>query len=131
MKPRCPRQVRACREALLIVCVLALAPPASAAGKLPKVTYTVPSAASDATAVTTWSGNSVTVNYEPGSSPVDAAKSQLFINGTKVPLSQAPVDMSMVGGAGVQFPIPGYHTGRPATQVQGRARHQGRAEHRV
>jgi polar amino acid transport system permease protein len=86
--------------------MLAVAASAGAANKLPTVTYTVPSAESDATAVTTWAGNSVTVDYKPGSSPVDAANSELYINGARVTLSQPPVDMSMVGGNGVQFPMP-------------------------
>jgi polar amino acid transport system permease protein len=46
------------------------------------------------------------VNYKPGSSSVDAAKSELYINGARVTLSQPPVDMSMVGGNGIQFPLP-------------------------
>jgi polar amino acid transport system permease protein len=101
--------------ALLVTCLLAASPsawassPASstAAGQLPTVTYTVPSKESDATGVTTWNANSVTVNYKPGSSPVVAAKCELYINGAKVALSQPPVDMSMVGGNGIQFPLPG------------------------
>jgi len=55
--------------ALLATCLLLVAPsalaassPTPAAGNLPKVTYTVPSAASASTAVTAWSGNSVLVN---------------------------------------------------------------------
>jgi len=99
--------------ALLATCLLLVAPsalaassPTPAAGNLPKVTYTVPSAASASTAVTAWSGNSVLVNYEPGSSPVVASKCELYINGGKLDLAQPPVDMSMVGGSGVQFPIP-------------------------
>jgi polar amino acid transport system permease protein len=92
--------------ALTLGCMLAVAASAGAANKLPTVTYTVPSAESDATAVTTWAGNSVTVDYKPGSSPVDAANSELYINGARVTLSQPPVDMSMVGGNGVQFPMP-------------------------
>ena len=82
----------------------------SSAGKLPVVTYTVPSALSASTAVTAWSGNSVLVNYEPGSSPVAAAKCELSIDGARLPLTQPPVDMSMVGGNGVQFPIPDSYT---------------------
>ena len=74
------------------------------ASKLPVVTYTVPSALSASTAVTAWSGNSVLVNYTPGSSPVDAARCELYINGRRLALT--PLDMSMVGGNGVQFPIP-------------------------
>ena len=107
MKLRCVGKSALLALALLMACVLATAAPASAAGKLPIVTYTVPSTASDATAVTTWAGNSVTVNYKPGSSPVVAAKCELSINGSRVPLTQSPVDMSMVGGSGIQFPIPG------------------------
>jgi polar amino acid transport system permease protein len=100
---------------LLATCLLTVAPSAWAAptaspspttGALPTVTYTVPSAESDATGVTSWNGNSVLVDYKPGKSPVDAAKSELYINDAKVPLSQSPVDMSMVGGNGIQFPIP-------------------------
>jgi polar amino acid transport system permease protein len=106
MKPRCSAKSALLAMALLVACLLAVAPPASAAGTLPTVTYTVPSAESDATGVTTWAGNSVTVNYTLGSSPVDAAKSELYINGAKVPLAQPPVDMSMAGGLGIQFPMP-------------------------
>ena len=76
------------------------------ASKLPVVTYTVPSALSASTAVMAWSGNSVLVNYKPGASPVDAAKCELYINGGAPDASAPPVDMSMVGGNGVQFPIP-------------------------
>ncbi len=93
--------------ALTVACVLATAPSAGAASKLPEVTYTVPSALSDSTAVTTWSaGNSVEVEYILGSSPVDPAKCELYINGARVTLPQPAVAMSMVGGAGVQFPMP-------------------------
>ena len=70
----------------------------------PVVTYTVPSALSASTAVMAWSGNSVLVNYKPGTSPVDTPKCELYINGAHLTLT--PVDMSMVGGNGVQFPIP-------------------------
>ncbi len=74
------------------------------ASKLPVVTYTVPSALSASTAVMAWSGNSVLVNYKQGTSPVDTPKCELSINGARLTLT--PVDMSMVGGNGVQFPIP-------------------------
>ncbi|MGD0998457.1 MAG: amino acid ABC transporter permease [Thermoleophilia bacterium] len=96
--------------ALLVACVLAAPPSASAASKLPIVTYTVPSAESDATAVTTWAGNSVEVDYKPGSSAVDPVRCELSINGARVPLTQPPVAMSMVGGAGIQFPMPANYT---------------------
>ncbi len=95
---------------LLAACMLLMAPSAGAANKLPAVTYTVPSAASDATGVTSWNANSVTVNYTLGSSPVVAAKSELYINGGRVVLSQPPVAMSMVGGDGIQFPLPSTYT---------------------
>jgi polar amino acid transport system permease protein len=96
--------------ALTVACVLATAPSAGAAGKLPEVTYTVPSTLSDSTAVTTWSAAySVEVEYILGSSPVDPAKCELYINGARVPLPQPPLAMSMVGGAGVQFPMPAHY----------------------
>ncbi len=115
MKRRWPHETAILVAALLAACLLAFAPPASAAssaspspaaGNLPKVTFTQPSAESDVNAVTKWSGNSVVVNYEPGSSPVVAAKSELSINGGRVTLQQPPVDMSLGGGAAIQFPIP-------------------------
>jgi polar amino acid transport system permease protein len=113
MKRRWPLNSALLVTALLVTCLLA-PPPAwasssaspTAAGQLPTVTYTMPSTESDATGVTSWNANSVLVNYKPGSSPVDATKSELYINGARVTLSQPPVDMSMVGGNGIQFPLP-------------------------
>lgn len=115
MKRHWPLETTILVVALLAACLLAFAPSASAAssaspspaaGNLPKVTFAQPSTESDANAVTKWSGNSVVVNYVPGSSPVVAAKSELYINGGRVTLEQPPVDMSLGGGAAIQFPIP-------------------------
>ena len=99
--------------ALLFACLLALAPAAWASGAsaspaagLPTVTYTVPSTESAAQAVTAWSGNSVLVDYEAGTSPVVAAKCELYVNDSRVTLAQPPVDMSLGNGAAIQFPVP-------------------------
>jgi polar amino acid transport system permease protein len=101
------------KAALLVILLMAVAPvawaspttsPVPASGKLPVVTYTMPSRESDATGVSKWAGNSVLVYFKPGASPVDIPKSELYINGRRVTLT--PLPLSMVGGAGVQFPIP-------------------------
>jgi len=90
--------------ALLMVWVLALVPVAAAGTKLPKVTYTVPSTPNSMT-VQSWSGDSVLVYYTRGSSPVDPERCELYINGTRVPVSPAPQAASIGGGNQIQFPI--------------------------
>jgi polar amino acid transport system permease protein len=103
--------------ALLAAACVLFAPAAPAwcaaspsASKPPVVTYTVPSALSASTAVMAWSGNSVQVYYESGSSPVVAASCELYINDARVTLEQSPVDMNLGNGSAIQFPIPNSYT---------------------
>ena len=85
--------------ALLMVWIFALAPVASAAGKLPVVTGTDPSSQG---ADTGWGGGSVTVYFSNGTSPVVPNSCQLFLNGAKVAV-QSVTETPFVSGGRLQF----------------------------
>ncbi|HOT22904.1 MAG TPA: amino acid ABC transporter permease [Thermoleophilia bacterium] len=88
---------------LALVLVLgAMAPAASAAGKLPEVTQGSPY---DGMAYE-WGVTAVQVYYMPGSSPVDPLKCELYVNGERVTPLGDPVDSQLAQGASLQFNLP-------------------------